>query len=58
MKFNGKIRKKIAVLLAAGGLAIASPNLPRLQIPGQTVNVQDNEIDQENSIKEILMKKN
>ena len=48
MKFNGKIRKKIAVLLAAGGLAIASPNLPRLQIPGQTVNVQDNEIDQEN----------
>ena len=47
MKFKGKIRTKIAVLLAAGGLAIASPHLPRLQIPGQTVNIQNNEQDQE-----------
>ena len=49
MKFKGKkISTKIAVLLAAGGLAIASPHLSKLQIPGQTMNVQDNEIDQEN----------
>ena len=46
MKFNGKIRKKIPVLLAAGGLAIASPHLPKLQIPGQNVNVQNNEQNQ------------
>ena len=47
MKFNGKISTKIAMLLAAGGLAIASPHLPRLQIPKQTVNVQNNEQNQE-----------
>ena len=42
MKFKGKIRTKIAILLAAGGLAIASPHLPKLQIPKQTESVQEN----------------
>ena len=42
MKFKGKIRNTIAILLAAGGLAIASPHLPKLQIPKQTESVQEN----------------
>ena len=42
MEFNGKIRTKIAILFAAGGLAIASPHLPKLQMPKQTENVQEN----------------
>ena len=46
MKYKGKKGSRIALLVAAG-LATASPHIPKLQIPKQTVNVQNNEQDQE-----------